>query len=47
MKETDLTKAEKKLVQQILNQTKIKNENNVTRTEAYFDFYRRHPESLM
>jgi hypothetical protein len=44
MKETDLTKAEKKLVQQILMQTKIKNENNVTRTQAYFNFYQRHPE---
>jgi hypothetical protein len=44
MKESDLTKAEKKLVQQILLQTRIKNENNVTRTQAYLDFYQRHPE---
>jgi hypothetical protein len=43
-KQSDLTKEEKRLAQQILAQTKMKNENNVTRTKAYFDFYRRHPE---
>ncbi|UOE77714.1 DUF2515 domain-containing protein [Parageobacillus thermoglucosidasius] len=43
-KEANLAMEEKRLVQQITAQTKEKNENNVTRTAAYLDFYKRHPE---
>ncbi|EZP77031.1 hypothetical protein H839_10563 [Parageobacillus genomosp. 1] len=44
VKEANLTMEEKQLVQQIAARTKEKNENNVTRTAAYLDFYKRHPE---
>ncbi|NUK30137.1 DUF2515 domain-containing protein [Parageobacillus sp. VR-IP] len=44
VKESNLTMEEKRLVQQIAARTKEKNENNVTRTAAYLDFYKRHPE---
>ncbi|BDG43762.1 DUF2515 domain-containing protein [Saccharococcus caldoxylosilyticus] len=44
VKEAHLTMEEKRLVQQITARTKEKNENNVTRTAAYLDFYKRHPE---
>jgi hypothetical protein len=44
VKESNLTMEEKRLVQQITARTKEKNENNVTRTAAYLDFYKRHPE---
>lgn len=43
-KEANLAMEEKRLVQQITARTKEKNENNVTRTAAYLDFYKRHPE---
>ncbi|MBE3570638.1 MAG: DUF2515 family protein [Bacillales bacterium] len=41
---SDLTIEEKKIIQQILMLTKIKNQNNVTRTKSYLDIYLRHPE---
>jgi hypothetical protein len=44
VKEANLTMEEKRLVEQIAARTKEKNENNVTRTAAYLDFYKRHPE---
>jgi hypothetical protein len=44
IKQSDLTKEEKRLTEQILAYTKMNNENNIIRTQAYFDFYRRHPE---
>lgn len=42
--EADLTIEERKLIQQILIQTEIKNQNNITRTKSYLDVYLRHPE---
>ncbi|MEH7387761.1 DUF2515 family protein, partial [Bacillus sp. JJ1521] len=35
---------EQLLIQQIKGMTRSHNLNNVTRTKAYFDFYRAHPE---
>ena len=40
----ELTSEERALVQQIQDQTKNLNKNNVTRTKAYLEFYNRHPE---
>jgi hypothetical protein len=40
----ELTLEEIALVQQIQDQTKNLNKNNVTRTKAYLEFYNRHPE---
>ena len=40
----ELTLEEITLVQQIQDQTKDLNKNNVTRTKAYLEFYNRHPE---
>ncbi|MCP3026379.1 DUF2515 family protein [Halobacillus sp. A5] len=40
----DLTQAETKIVEQIRITTEAKNLNNITRTQAYFDFYKDHPE---
>ncbi|WP_419157727.1 DUF2515 domain-containing protein [Rossellomorea sp. BNER] len=40
----ELTKDERKLVHDIKEMTGKLNVNNVTRTQAYFDFYRQHPE---
>lgn len=40
----NLTKVEKGLVQSILNETYKKNLDNISRTEAYFDFYKQHKE---
>jgi hypothetical protein len=39
----DLTVREKKLVQRIIQQTSRLNQNNLTRTKAYLDFYHAHP----
>lgn len=39
-----LSPQNRKLVQQIQERTADKNKNNVTRTMAYYDFYRKHPE---
>ncbi|MBM7587143.1 hypothetical protein JOC86_003716 [Bacillus pakistanensis] len=39
-----LTKDERKLIDEIKEKTRQLNVNNVTRTQAYFDFYRQHPE---
>jgi Protein of unknown function (DUF2515) len=44
VKEANLTMEEKRLVKQIAARTNEKNENNVTRTAAYLNFYKRHPE---
>lgn len=38
-----LTTEEKTLLEKIKNETRELNENNVTRTKAYFDFYQNHP----
>jgi hypothetical protein len=38
-----LTKAEKRLIQRIQDQTSKLNQNNVTRTKAYLDFYLSYP----
>jgi hypothetical protein len=38
-----LTKEENALLEQIRNETKELNKNNLTRTKAYFDFYQNHP----
>src|SRR3954466_2277733 len=35
---------EKMLIEHIRNQTRLLNQNNVTRTKAYLDFYKLHPE---
>lgn len=35
---------EKMIIQEIQNQTLLHNQNNITRTEAYLQFYLRHPE---
>ena len=40
----ELNSEESALVQQIQDQTKNLNKNNVTRTKAYLEFYNRHPE---
>jgi hypothetical protein len=39
-----LTKSDEKLVKEIVDETSLLNKNNVTRTKAYLDFYRRSPE---
>ncbi len=39
-----LSGAEKRLLEQIRRETAERNINNVTRTKAYLDFYRQHPE---
>ncbi len=41
---SNLSKEEKTLIQQIRIQTKEWNKNNVTRTKAYLEFYRLYPE---
>ncbi|MFC4767815.1 DUF2515 domain-containing protein [Effusibacillus consociatus] len=41
---TELPSADGKLIKQIIERTRQKNRNNVTRTMAYYDFYCRHPE---
>lgn len=38
-----LTTEEQTLIEKIKNETKELNQNNVTRTKAYFDFYQNHP----
>ncbi|KIL37726.1 hypothetical protein SD71_01285 [Cohnella kolymensis] len=40
----NLTFAEKQLVQKIQTRTNELNRNNVTRTQAYYAFYRKHPD---
>lgn len=44
VKKRTLSSEEKALVQQIQDHTKTFNQNNVTRTKAYLDFYHCHPE---
>lgn len=44
LEEVKLTSDEKLLIQQITEQTNSLNINNITRTNAYLDFYNRHPE---
>jgi hypothetical protein len=44
IKETDLSDEEKTIVQKVKEETKLHNLNNITRTRAYFEFYRLHPE---
>ncbi|TLS35051.1 DUF2515 family protein [Pseudalkalibacillus caeni] len=44
VKKDHLSSEESKLLNQIRIQTNIKNENNITRTKAYFDIYSFHPE---
>ncbi len=39
-----LTQLDRRLVAEIRKKTSKVNRNNVTRTKAYFDFYKRHPE---
>lgn len=39
-----LTEREQRLIQSIVKHTKNLNKNNVTRTEAYFQFYTNYPE---
>lgn len=41
---TALSKEEIKLIERINKQTEVLNRNNLTRTRAYLDFYRSHPE---
>lgn len=38
------TAEEKKIINEIKRKTEQLNENNITRTKAYLDFYRKHPE---
>ncbi|MBT2703184.1 DUF2515 family protein [Chryseobacterium sp. ISL-80] len=40
----DLSEKDKRWIQVIREQTRKLNQNNVTRTQAYFDFYLQHPE---
>nr|WP_309475268.1 DUF2515 family protein [Bacillus sp. 03113] len=40
----ELSKKEKAMVEKIKNKTNEFNKNNVTRTNAYYEFYRLHPE---
>jgi hypothetical protein len=40
----NLTLAEKQLIQKIQTRTNELNRNNVTRTQAYYAFYRKHPD---
>ncbi|PPA68925.1 YjzC family protein [Jeotgalibacillus proteolyticus] len=40
----ELNEKEKELVKEINKKTSMLNQTNVTRTQAYFDFYQRHPE---
>ncbi len=44
LNEQPLTLEDKRILQQINDQTKLFNLNNVTRTKAYLDFYNRYPE---
>ncbi len=44
LKQSDLSEEEKKIVQKVKAETDLHNVNNVTRTRAYFEFYRHHPE---
>lgn len=44
IKESTLSLPEKKLLQQVNEQTFQLNKNNVTRTQAYLDFYQKYPE---
>ena len=44
MREYDLTKEESVLIRKIREQTDKLNKNNITRTQAYLNFYIRHPE---
>lgn len=44
MKTVDLSREDKAIVKQITKITKMLNINNVTRTQAYLDFYLRYPE---
>ncbi|WP_102275494.1 DUF2515 domain-containing protein [Cytobacillus massiliigabonensis] len=45
IKQTEnLSHCEKDIIQRIRTETNRLNENNVTRTKAYLDFYNRHPE---
>lgn len=41
---TPLTQTDRLIVEQIRTKTNKSNRNNVTRTKAYFDFYKKHPE---
>ncbi|WP_173917182.1 DUF2515 domain-containing protein [Halobacillus sp. Marseille-Q1614] len=41
---TDISKEDEKLIKQIRVDTSNNNQNNITRTKAYFDFYQKHPE---
>ncbi|UOR13259.1 DUF2515 domain-containing protein [Halobacillus amylolyticus] len=40
----NLTQEEENIIQTIRSVTRKQNQNNVTRTQAYFDFYQKHPE---
>ncbi|CCF12647.1 conserved hypothetical protein [Brevibacillus laterosporus GI-9] len=44
MKEAELPEQDQILIRQIKESTRQLNLNNVTRTTAYFDYYRKHPE---
>ncbi|WP_163529507.1 DUF2515 domain-containing protein [Halobacillus ihumii] len=44
IKHHELTIEEEELIQKIRTATRKHNRNNVTRTQAYFDFYQKHPE---
>ncbi|MCA1009579.1 DUF2515 domain-containing protein [Halobacillus halophilus] len=41
---SNLSKEERKLIQSIRDKTKIRNKNNVTRTTAYLEYFKLHPE---
>ncbi|WP_400162950.1 CBO0543 family protein [Brevibacillus sp. TJ4] len=41
---SELSDADRQLILQIRERTRLCNRNNVTRTMAYYDYYRRHPE---
>jgi hypothetical protein len=43
-KTATLSDEEMKILEQIKRETEVWNQNNVTRTKAYLDFYRQHPE---
>ncbi|WP_143414508.1 DUF2515 family protein [Halobacillus massiliensis] len=40
----ELSSEDEKLIKEIRNHTRSKNQNNITRTQAYFDFYKKNPE---
>ncbi|MFD2924407.1 DUF2515 domain-containing protein [Halobacillus naozhouensis] len=44
IKHHELTNDQEDLIQTIRSTTRKHNRNNVTRTQAYFDFYQKHPE---